>query len=144
MTISIATLDDFDYLVTVERHISESMLKQKLEACEILIASDNDTPIGYLRYNYFWDNTPFMNLLYIEEAYRRQGLGKQLVKHWENLMKDKGYARVMTSSLANEEAQFFYRKLGYKDAGSLLLPDEALEIIFIKTIKLSKLKTHVF
>jgi ribosomal protein S18 acetylase RimI-like enzyme len=75
-----------------------------------------------------------MNLLHIEESYRRHGLGKQMVEHWENLMQEAGYNTVMTSSLANEEAQFFYRKLGYRDAGSLLLPDEPLEIIFIKTL----------
>lgn len=134
MSIQVATLQDYDYLVTHDMHISSQMLRQKLEAGEILIVKENTKPIGYLRYNYFWDNTPFMNLLLMEEAYRRKGLGRQLVQYWETLMQEKGYARVMTSSFANEDAQFFYRKLGYKDAGSLLLPDEALEIIFIKSL----------
>lgn len=49
-------------------------------------------------------------------------------------MKSKGYELVMTSSLSNEQAQHFYRKLGYKDSGSLLLDDEPLEIIFTKSI----------
>jgi hypothetical protein len=49
-------------------------------------------------------------------------------------MKSLGYEMVMTSTLANEQAQHFYRKLGYKDAGSLLLEDEPLEIIFTKSI----------
>ncbi len=134
MTINLATSNDFAYLSERDHHISIVMLKQKLEAGEILIAKENSTPIGYLRYNYFWDNTPFMNLLFLEESYRRKGFGSQLVKHWETLMQKKGYIRFMTSSLANEDAQFFYRKLGYKDAGSLLLPDEVLEIIFIKSL----------
>jgi len=34
----------------------------------------------------------------------------------------------------NEQAQHFYRKLGYRDAGSLLLDEEPLEIIFVKDI----------
>ncbi|MCS4464928.1 hypothetical protein JTT01_16190 [Clostridium botulinum] len=49
-------------------------------------------------------------------------------------MKSKGYELVMTSTLSNEQAQHFYRKLGYKDVGSLLLDDEPLEIIFTKSI----------
>ncbi len=49
-------------------------------------------------------------------------------------MKSKGYELVMTSTLSNEQAQHFYRKLRYKDAGSLLLDDEPLEIIFTKSI----------
>ena len=39
---------------------------------------------------------------------------------------------MLTSTLADETAQHFYRKLGYRDTGSLLLPNEALEIILIK------------
>lgn len=40
----------------------------------------------------------------------------------------------MTSSLSNEEAQHFYRKLNYVDSGALLLPEEPLEIIFVKKL----------
>jgi ribosomal protein S18 acetylase RimI-like enzyme len=50
-------------------------------------------------------------------------------------MKKKGYEIVMTSTLSNEQAQHFYRKLGYKDSGSLLLENEPLEIIFTKIIE---------
>jgi len=49
-------------------------------------------------------------------------------------MKEEGYDLVMTSTLSNEYAQHFYRKLGYKDSGSLLLENEPLEIIFAKRI----------
>lgn len=49
-------------------------------------------------------------------------------------MKKKGYKNVMTSSASNEEAQNFYRRLGYRDCGSLLLFNDPLEIIFIKAL----------
>lgn len=75
-----------------------------------------------------------MNMLYINANYRNKGIGKELVLFWENEMKKKGYKFLMTSTLSNEEAQHFYRKLGYKDSGSLLLPNEPLEIIFIKKL----------
>ena len=83
----------------------------------------------------FWDNIPFMNMLYLNESYRNKGIGKELVRFWETEMKKKGYNLVMTSTLSNEQAQHFYRKLGYKDSGSLLLENEPLEIIFTKRIK---------
>lgn len=41
---------------------------------------------------------------------------------------------VNTSSLSNENTQHFYRKLGYKDSGCLLLKFEPSEIIFTKEI----------
>ncbi|OOM82600.1 acetyltransferase (GNAT) family protein [Clostridium puniceum] len=73
-----------------------------------------------------------MNMLYINENYRNKGIGKELVRFWENEMKGKDYELVMISTLSNEQAQHFYRRLGYKEVGSLLLEDEPLEIIFLK------------
>ncbi|MCL2204535.1 MAG: hypothetical protein FWB88_11430 [Defluviitaleaceae bacterium] len=54
------------------------------------------------------------------------------MKHWENEMQTLGYSLVMTSTQANEQVQHFYRKLGYKDSGCLLLNDDPAEIFFIK------------
>lgn len=41
----------------------------------------------------------------------------------------------MTSTQSDETAQHFYRKLGYVDAGALLLQDEPLEIILTKALR---------
>lgn len=126
---------NFQFMLDNDGHVSKELIENKLKEKEIIIASDEDNKIiGWLRYSYFWDNTPFMNMLYINENYRNKGIGKELVLFWENEMKKKGYEFLMTSTLSNEEAQHFYRKLGYKDSGSLLLPNEPLEIIFIKNI----------
>ncbi len=126
---------DFQFILDNDRHVSKQLIKNKLKEKEIIIAKDQDNKIiGWLRYSYFWDNTPFMNMLYLNENYRNKGIGKRIVEFWETKMKSKGYELVMTSTLSNEQAQHFYRKLGYKDAGSLLLDDEPLEIIFTKSI----------
>ncbi|MBE0343605.1 GNAT family N-acetyltransferase, partial [Paenibacillus sp. 28ISP30-2] len=83
---------------------------------------------------FFWDNTPFMNMIWIDERHRGTGIGKKVVHYWEELMKQKGFEMVMTSTLSNEEAQHFYRKLGYRDAGCLMLENEPLEIILTKDL----------
>lgn len=49
-------------------------------------------------------------------------------------MKTKGYDLVTTSSLSNEAAQHFYRKLNYMDSSAILLPEEPLKIIFVKKL----------
>jgi ribosomal protein S18 acetylase RimI-like enzyme len=135
MKIEYASELDFDFILNNDRHISKQLIKNKLKEKEIILVKDEDNKIiGWLRYNYFWDNTPFMNMLYLNEKYRSNGIGKELVGVWENEMRSLGYEMVMTSTLSNEQAQHFYRKLGYKDAGSLLLEDEPLEIIFTKSI----------
>lgn len=73
-------------------------------------------------------------LLYILEAYRGKGYGSRLVDFWEREMLKGRYKIVLTSTQSNEQAQFFYRKIGYRDCGSLLLPNEPLEIILLKNI----------
>ena len=95
---------------------------------------DEENFVGWLRYNLFWDNTPFMNMLYFLEDYRGRGYGSKLVSFWEDEMKNKGYKLVLTSTQSNEDAQFFYRKIGYIDNGSFQLPDEPVELILYKCL----------
>jgi ribosomal protein S18 acetylase RimI-like enzyme len=135
MKIDYACGADIQYILANDKHISKELIKAKVEAKEIIIAKEHCSNIlGWLRFNYFWDNTPFMNMICVDANCRHKGIGKQLVEFWEIEMKSKGYEVVMTSTLSNELAQHFYRKLGYKDAGSLLLENEPLEIIFSKKL----------
>lgn len=125
---------DFEILKKYDKHISESELKNSINTKRVFIMFHNDNFIGWLRYNLFWDNMPFMNMLYLLEDYRGKGYGRQLVDFWEKEMSKNKYKVVLTSTLSNERAQFFYRKNGYVDCGSLLLPNEPLEIILLKNL----------
>ena len=129
-----ADSDCFETLKKYDKHISEEMLYKKINDKEVIIVKADDKIIGWLRYGYFWDSIPFMNMLVIDENYRGKGIGKELVVFLERDMKAKGHKFIMTSTLSNEMAQHFYRKLGYKDSGSLILENEALEIIFTKKL----------
>ncbi len=133
--IKYATLDDFNILKQHEHCISDDELVNSIHLKRVLIMTDDSGLTGWLRYNLFWDNTPFMNMLYILDDHRGKGNGTALVRFWEEQMLALGYESVMTSTLSNEQAQFFYRRLGYTDCGSLLLPGEALEIIFRKNLR---------
>lgn len=124
----------FEYLGKHDIHITDKMLYEKIKDKEVIIAKTDDKIIGWLRYNYFWDSIPFINMLVIDKKYRGNGIGKDLVRYFEKEMKSNGFNIIMTSSLSNESAQHFYRKLNYKDSGSLILEDEALEIIFTKKL----------
>lgn len=134
ITIRMAIEDDFPFLEKNDRHIRLNEIKMLIGQDRILLAEIDGETVGWLRWSLFWDNTPFMNMLYFLDGFRGKGYGRQIVEHWENQMRQEGYDTVMTSSLSDEQAQHFYRKLGYVDSGSLLLPGEALEIIFTKKI----------
>ncbi len=133
-TITIATRDDLPYLLENDSHISSDMMKRKINDEEILILKVDNDYAGWLRWGYFWDEIPFMNMLHIKDTLRGQGYGRQLVTDWENLMQDAGYQSVMTSTQSDEQAQHFYRKLGYIDRGALLLPSDPAELLFYKIL----------
>ena len=129
-----ANENDIEIISKYDKHVSKEELKNIIERQRVIVMFEDNNFIGWLRYNLFWDNTPFMNMLYLLDNERGKGKGRQLVSFWENEMKNKKFDFVLTSTQSNEEAQFFYRKLGYIDCGSLLLPNEPLEIILYKKI----------
>ncbi|KQO17203.1 GNAT family N-acetyltransferase [Paenibacillus sp. Leaf72] len=135
MRIIAANDSHFEYIRKHDHHISENLILPKIRGNEIYILQNEEYRIvGWMRHSYFWDNTPFLNMIWIDDTYRSKGLGKKAVLFWEDEMKKLRFNLVMTSTLANEEAQHFYRKLGYRDSGCLILEDEPLEIILTKRL----------
>ena len=132
MKIFPASNEHIQLLSKLDRHIAETELRSLTSRGRILIAAEDERLCGWLRWNLFWDNTPFMNMLFVLEAYRGAGLGKALVQHWEGQMKANGYYIVMTSTSADEYAQHFYQKLGYEAIGGFVPPGEVYELILAK------------
>ena len=133
--IRIATTDDVEFLVAHDHEVPAELMRRKVADGQVYVVTSEDGQIlGWLRYGLFWDLIPFMNMLYMLEPNRRKGYGRRLVERWELDMRERGYEQVMTSTLSNEEAQHFYRHLGYVDAGAFVLPGEPAELIFQKSI----------
>lgn len=129
-----AALDDRNFLLSRDSHIKEAVLEDSIKNKREIVLFVDGCYAGWLRYNLFWDEIPFMNMLYLIEEFRGKGFGTQMVIFWENEMKKLGYNKLMTSSQANECAQHFYRKLGYTDSGSFFPFCNDLEIIFTKEL----------
>ena len=134
MIIRFAERSDTAYLAALDAHISVDELENIVKLKRVYIAEESGNLVGWLRYGLFWDNTPFMNMLYILEEYRGIGLGRRLVQRWEMDMKRLGYSIVMTSSPSDEYSQHFYVKLGYKATGGFMPKGEPFELIFIKNV----------
>ena len=80
--------------------------------------------VGILRYQLFWETIPFLTLLLLKEAHRRQGFGRAAMALWESELVRAGHRMVLVSARADESAQHFYRTLGYRDCGCLPLDCE--------------------
>jgi len=82
----------------------------------------------------FWDQVPFMNLLWVLPDWRGQGVGTPLVDASEKSQLVGGHSIVLTSTMSAKRAQHLYRRLGYVDSGTLLLPDEPAELLLRKPL----------
>lgn len=112
---------DNAFWFTLDKHMSEREFLLKIRDKRGYVICDGNTPIGVIRYNLFWDEIPFLTLIHFEESYWGKGFGRQALLFWEHEMRELGYKMVMTSTQVDEQAQHFYRKMGYQDRGSLFL-----------------------
>ena len=138
MNIRYVTEADRAFWYQLDQHLSSAEFDKKVRDARGYVLVEGDRPVALLRYNLFWDNTPFCTLLYVEEPVRGKGFGKARMAHWEVDMKARGYGMVMTSTQVDEAAQHFYRKLGYQDAGGFVLNipgyEQPMELIMVKEI----------
>ena len=130
--------EDNEFWYTLDRHLPETEFAKKVTDKRGYVILDDEKPIGVLRFNMFWDNTPFLTLIYIDSSYHKKGYGRKAMEFWEAEMSKQGYKMIMTSTQVDENAQHFYRKLGYKDCGCLVLDipgfEQPLEMFMSKAL----------
>ena len=131
-------IEDKEFWFSLDKHLPEAEFEKKIRDKMGYVLLLNDSPIGILRYNLFWDNTPFCTLIFIDRDYQRKGYGKMLIDFWERDMKTQGYKIAMTSTQVDESAQHFYRKTGYKDCGGFVIDiagyEQPMELFLMKAI----------
>lgn len=84
-----------------------------------LLAVDENKPIGYLschgqlllhHLNYVYE----IQELYVDNAYRGEGIGKLLVNHLKELLKDKDYDMLeVACGFKRPESHIFYERVGF-------------------------------
>ena len=134
IVIRYAEIVDKEFWFSLDKHMSEAEFERKVRDSQAYVVLSDGEPVGILRYNLFWDNTPFCNLLYIKDEMRGKGYGKALMIRFEEDARKSGYRFVLTSTQSNEDAQHFYRAIGYHDCGELRLPEETAELILRKDL----------
>ena len=148
MTIGLAQRKDKQKIARLDTHISSLLLDECIRKDQIYVLKDDspknggqdhrlrDPVVGVLRYSLFWQTIPFLDLLYIDEAYRTRGFGTAMMDEWEKAMSAHGYKYVMTSTQADEQAWRFYEKLGYRKVGGFFPPEqEAEEWMYLKRLE---------
>ena len=130
--------EDEDFWYSLDRHLPEQEFDNKVLNKRGYVLFKGNIPVGLLRYNLFWDNTLFCTMLFVDYKHHRKGYGKMLMENWERDMKAQGYGMLLISTQVDEEAQYFYRKLGYKDCGGFVIDipgyEQLMEMFMIKAI----------
>ncbi len=135
MEIRLAESKDQQKTLKFDNHIHHSRVEECIRNKWVYVLCDEKNIVGVLRYSLFWQSIPFLDLLYIDEAYRGKGYGRQMMARWESDIQAMEYKYGMLSTQEDETAKFFYEKLGYRRIGAFLPPEQdAEEIMYLKEL----------
>ena len=138
VTLDCAEEGDWPRWSALDGHMARAEYAVKVRERRAFFVRDGAARAGVLRYNLFWDQIPFLTLIFLEPRFRGKGVGREAMRLWEERMRSLGHPLTMTSTQSDEGAQHFYRKLGYRDAGCLLLDVppfcQPLEIFLLKAL----------
>ena len=122
----------------LDRHLPEAEFSGKVRDQMAYVLTLDGQPAGLLRWQLFWDSIPFCTMIQVASLQRGKGCGRKLMEHWEADMKQRGYRLLLISTQVDETAQYFYRKLGYRDCGGLLLDvpgyAQPMELFLLKAL----------
>ena len=124
MEIRLADSKDKQKIIKYDNHIHHNKVGECIWNQLVYVLCDEKKIVGVLRYSLFWQSIPFLDLLYIDEDYRGKGFGRQMMEHWESVMRTMKYNYVMLSTQEDETAKYFYEKLGYHRIGAFLPPEQ--------------------
>lgn len=128
---------DKEWLLKKDHNVPLSWVDRCLSHQEYLIAEDLNQAVGYLRFSYFWGHIPYMDMIRIDTACQKQGIGTKLFQFWENEMRTKKATVLMTSSVKKELApQKWHKKNGFEICGEMHFGnfDPSIEVFMIKNL----------
>ena len=100
----------------------------------IFIATLDGKNIGLLCYSIWWGNTPFLELIHIQDAHQRQGIATNLLKEAVKEIKSKNL--ISSCEVINKESLAFHKALGFEKLNSLALPHGEEQFYSIELRKL--------
>lgn len=102
--------------------IGEDYFKSLIEDGTVWVAIDDNKVIGYLagsvdgKPSYVTKSLAELDNFYVEEEYRRQGIGKRLVQEFKNYCMSKRVEEMkVTASAKNVNAREFYQNNGFEE-----------------------------
>ena len=145
IVVRFAQLHDLDFAYQ-DGYVSGGVLKRKIDAQlalnpdrieDVIIAEWNGKRVGYIRLEYLWSIVPYISLIQVLPDFRRQGIGKALLRFLETFLSDTGNDILYSSSQADEpEPQAWHRYMGFEECGFIAgINDGTGEVFFRKSLR---------
>lgn len=108
--------EDFEAIRQGIRSFNRKHLPQgEVQKIGCIVRNEADEIVGGLTGEWF-SNTVFIEFLWLDESYRKSGLGRQLMTRLEQEVKPKGVSRLYLDTYSFQ-ALDFYIKLGFEKVG---------------------------
>ena len=131
----VEALQALDRLFAGPRHPNELLLRAVSEG-KVAVAQSSEGVVGYVRWDYFWDNIPLCLTVCVKLEHQRRGIGRRLYEHIEDGFRQAGCAFWLSSTEEdNERSRLFHESLGFRRIGALEeLGQDAPEVFYRKDI----------
>jgi ribosomal protein S18 acetylase RimI-like enzyme len=129
-----ATQRDFAFLRAFSTGPDDEKLRAQIRDGRLRIIETTGEPVGFIKFYILWEVLPFIEVIMVCEDRRRRGIGRDAVRSWEREMAARSFRQTLTSTQANETAQEFWRRIGYRECGSITLPGQPAELFLFHDI----------
>ncbi len=130
---------DLAWCLSIDGHLVEAGLLSKIRAGEILVAESDGVSSGLLRFDLMWSAVPFIAQLRVLETFRRQGVGRALLRAVEERARARGSIAVLSSIALGSDrtvALEWHKAMGFERFGDVkgMFPGEQIEAFFVKIL----------
>lgn len=145
-TSRLATLNDLPALKALEEDragtgvswvMCDEEWRSRVADNRVLVAELDSSVVGYL--SFFWMGpAPWIEIVWLFERHRRQGLGRAMLAVLEELARSRGQFLIFSSSTVGEEGpRAWHRAIGFRECGIFVAdPDEGdADLIYRKSLQ---------
>ncbi len=118
MPVRLAQPGDIPALQRLDPWPKERIWQQKIANGEVIVLELEDKIVGLARYAVLWTTVPFLGLIEIAEAHRKQGHSRIILTFLIAHLKAQGYVALLSSSQTDEpEPQAWHLYMGFTSNG---------------------------
>ena len=120
MNIRFAEQKDFNSCVELDLHKNASIIKNKIDMKEVIVAELNNEVIGCLKIEYIWTHLPFISYIVIRKDFRSSGIVKSMISFLEKHLREDGQSTLLSSKMTDAvNPQKWHLKIGFIECGIL-------------------------